>query len=298
MLPSLRTSASHDSERLEMGSSIPGTPTTDVAHQTPPRTNPRPRARRRRWTPWRTVAVGVLVLLVIVGAQFAVHVVRTDPRDSRAITERELRVNTLQTGERIAAMASAFQRPAIDYFRATRGLLVLTNRRLLFLGLQPRDLLSSGEGPPTFDERDFAVDTLVHVEPARTFFGLAKAIAIDGPRDSRVYGVPSPAWHDAQILLDSIHARHGLLYAEGVRAKRARDRAEAERRAAEAEARKAQYYTVQRGDALAAIAARWSTTPGQLRAWNGLTSNTIKVGQKLLVKPAEAPADTQPRTPK
>lgn len=238
------------------------------------------------------------MLLVIVGVQFGVHVVRTDPRDARVITERELRVNTLQPGERVAAMVSAFQRPAIDYFRATRGLLVLTNQRLLFLGLQPRDLLSSGEGPPTFDERDFAIDTLVHVEPARTFFGLAKAIAIDSPRESRVYGIPSPAWPDAKVLLDSIHARHGLLYAAGVREKRARERAESERRAAEAEARKAQYYTVQRGDALAAIAARWSTTPEQLRAWNGLTGNTIKVGQKLLVKPAAPSTDTQARTPK
>lgn len=227
------------------------------------------------------------MILLVVGAQFAIHVVRTDPRDARAITERELRVNTLQPGERVAAMTSAFKRPAIDYFRATQGLLVLTDRRLLFLGLQPRDLVASSEGPPTFEERDFPIDTLVRVRPGRTFFHLARAIVITGPTGAtRAYGIPSPAWHDATVLLDSVDARHKLLFAEGVRQKQARDRAAAERRAAEAEARQAQYYVVQRGDALAAIAARWSTTPEQLRAWNDITGNTIKVGQKLLVRPA------------
>lgn len=280
-----------------MGTSYPHTHPDDAATHTPVRTGPRVRARRRRWTPWRIVALGIVVLLILVGVQFAIHVVRTDPRDARTITERELRVNTLQPGERVAAMVSAFRRPAIDYFRATRGLLVLTDRRLLFLGLQPRDLLTSGDAPPTFDERDYAVDTLVRVEPARTFFGLAKAIAITGPRQSRVYGIPSPAWDDAKVLLDSVHARHGVLYAEGRRQQQLRERAEAERRAAEAEARRAQYYVVQRGDALAAIAARWNTTPDQLRAWNGLSGNTIKVGQRLLVKPA-ADSAAQTRTPK
>jgi hypothetical protein len=233
------------------------------------------------------VLAAVFVLLLVVGIQFAVHVVRTDPRDAHAITERELRLNTLQPGERVAVMTSAFKRPAIDYFRATQGLLVLTDRRLLFIGLQPRDLVASGEGPPTFEERDFPIDTLVRVQPGRTFFQLARAIVITTPDGVvRAYGIPSPAWHDATVLLDSVAARHRILLAAGVRQKAARDRAEAERRAAEAEARQAQYYVVQRGDALAAIAARWSTTPDQLRAWNGISGNTIRVGQKLLVRPA------------
>src|SRR6185437_1926879 len=50
-----------------------------------------------------------------------------------AIAERELQLNTLQPGERVLRMVSVFKRPAINYFRATRGLLVLTNRRLLYL---------------------------------------------------------------------------------------------------------------------------------------------------------------------
>jgi LysM repeat protein len=46
------------------------------------------------------------------------------------------------------------------------------------------------------------------------------------------------------------------------------------------------YYTVQRGDALGSIATQWNTTTDKLRAWNQLPDNRIRVGQKLIVKPA------------
>src|SRR5947199_200276 len=92
---------------------------------------------------------GAVVVLGLL-AQFAVHTYRTEPRDASVIAARELRVNTLGDGERVIRMVAVFQRPWIDYFRATRGLLVLTDRRLLFLGLEPRDLLGNGDSPPTF----------------------------------------------------------------------------------------------------------------------------------------------------
>jgi hypothetical protein len=85
--------------------------------------------------------VGIIALAVLV--QFAIHTVRTDPRDSRAIALRELQVNTLEPGERVLRMVSVFKRPAISYFRATRGVLALTNKRLLYIGVEPRDLLAA-----------------------------------------------------------------------------------------------------------------------------------------------------------
>src|SRR4029077_8025548 len=97
------------------------------------------------------------VLVIAVIAQLIVHSARTDPRDTRTIAERELELNTLQPGERVVRSVSVFKRPAINYFRATRGLLVLTNRRLLYLGLEPRDLLAAPDLPPTFEERSFAI---------------------------------------------------------------------------------------------------------------------------------------------
>jgi hypothetical protein len=137
-----------------------------------------------------------------------------DPRDSRAIAERELQVNSIRPGERIHRQVSVFKRPAIEYLRATRGLLVLTDRRLLYLGVEPRDLLAAPDFPPTFEERDFPLDTSVRVTSGRTFFGIAKAIVITTPRERIKLGVPSGAWPEAS----SIIADMGVRYTQAVAA--------------------------------------------------------------------------------
>jgi hypothetical protein len=226
-----------------------------------------------------------LIALAIV-AQLVVHMIRTDPRDSRAIAERELRLNTLQPGERVLRMVSVFKRPAIDYFRATRGLLVLTNQRLLYLGLEPRDLLAAPDLPPTFEQRDFPIDTLVHVSTGRTFFGIAKAIVISTPTETLKLGVPSAAWPQANLIVMGMSVRHDRAVALSAQQRAMLARAEAQRRAAEAARRKAKFYTVKRGDALGSIATIWNTTPDKLQTWNRLPTNKIRVGQVLLVRPA------------
>ena len=242
--------------------------------------------RRRRIRPvLRYTIVGGAIVLLGVATQFAVHTYRTEPRNTNAIAARELRLNTLAEGERVIRTVPVFQRPWIDYFRATRGLLVLTDRRLLFLGLEPRDLLGSGDSPPTFTEHDFPVDTVVQLHPGRTFFGIAKAVVVDTPEGTYRYGVPSQAWGKASLLLHSMTARHERLFAIGERQAKQRAVIEQQRKLAQAQAAKPKFYTVKRGDALSSIAARWNTTADQLRAWNNLESNKIRVGQSLLVKP-------------
>ena len=235
----------------------------------------------------RYAVFGAAIVVIALAVQFAVHTYRTEPRNTSAIAERELRLNTLVDGERVIRMVAVFQRPWIDYFRATRGLLVLTDRRLLFLGLEPRDLLASGDSPPTFTEHDFPVDTAVVLRPGRTFFGIAKALVVDTPDGNYRYGVPSQAWGKASLMLHSIAARHERLVAIGVKQARERARIDRQRTLAQQEAAKAKYYTVKRGDALSSIAARWNTTADRLREWNSLPGNKIRIGQTLLVKPQE-----------
>src|SRR3954469_4576782 len=176
-----------------MGSASPAD--SEVPAAQPVRRRP-PRIKKRKRIPAATLYVIVFAVLIAVAIviQFGVHMARTDPRDSRAIAERELRVNTLQPGEHIIRMVSVFKRPAISYFRATRGLLVLTDKRLLYLGLEPRDLLAAPDLPPTFEEREFPLDTTVKVRSGRTFFGLAKAVVIKTPDETLRLGVPSGSW--------------------------------------------------------------------------------------------------------
>jgi LysM repeat protein len=269
-----------------MASSIPAGSTFDGT-SLPPQRPGRIRRRKRRMQPgvrYSLLVAGLITIVVL--AQFAVHLARTDPRDPRAIAERELALNTLQPGERVIRMVSVFRRPAINYFRATRGLLVLTNQRLLYLGLEPRDLLAAPDLPPTFEERDFPIDTMVRVESGRTFFGAAKAIVILTPNERLDLGVPSGAWPKADLMIVTMGVMRDRAIASSVVRQELLDKAEAQRKATEKSRKQPKYYTVRRGDALGSIATIWNTTPGNLRAWNKLPDNRIRVGQVLMVRPA------------
>lgn len=271
-----------------MGGSIPASSSIDPS-SAPIDERRRPgRIRKRKRIQPATLYAIVFSLLIALAVliQFAVHVARTDPRDSRAIAERELQVNTLQPGERVFRTVSVFKRPAITYFRATRGLLVLTNKRLLYLGVEPRDLLAAPDLPPTFEEREFPLDSTVRVASGRTFFGIAKAIVITTPNESLRLGVPSGSWPQANILLTAMNVRHERAVLASAQQRAFLQKAEAQRKAAEVERRKAKYYTVRRGDALGSIATQWNITADRLRDWNHLPDNRIRVGQVLLVRPA------------
>ncbi len=266
-------------------SSIPPDSTLDPSSVVVP-----PRARQKRRRKMRPAVRYAIVVAVVgalgIAAQFLVHMARTEPRDTRAIAERELQLNTLQPGERVIRSVSVFQRPAIEYFRARRGILVLTDRRLVYLGLEPRDLLAAPDLPPTFEERDFPLDTLVRLSSGHTFFGIAHAIVIATPGETTRLGVPSASQAQAELMILSTSVRRDLAVNRTAQMKQMLAAAEAQRRAAETARRSAKYYTVRRGDALGGIATIWNTTTDTLRAWNRLPSNIIRVGESLLVRPA------------
>jgi len=203
-------------------------------------------------------------------------------------------------------MVSVWQRPLIDYFRATRGILVLTDApadaahpvggRLIYLGLQPRDPLSPPDAPPTFDQREWPIDTLVSVTPTRTFFYVANALAIAAPRESKlVIGYPAGASGDADALRSAIAKKYAALRAVGWERREARRARERARLIQVYEGRRPWYHTVKRGDALSSVATLYGATPDQVRQWNGLVGDRIRIGQKLLVKPwTQKPAPFPP----
>jgi hypothetical protein len=259
----------------------------------------RNRRRRRRspypvWLKYLGWCIGLAALITL--AQIAFHAVRSDPRDARVFAERELRLTLLKPNERVVAMVNVWQRPAIDYFRATRGLLVLTDApgdaqkpiggRLIYLGLQPRDPLSPVDAPPTFDEREWPVDTSVAVTPTRTFFMVARGLQIAAPREGRVVlGIPSPAADDAAKLEAALAKRYVALRDIGWQRREARRARERARVATQFEGRRVWYHTVRRGEALASVARTYGATPEQIREWNGIVGDRIKIGQTLIVKP-------------
>lgn len=259
----------------------------------------RNRRRRRRsaypvWVKYIVWLVGLAVAMTML--QIAYHSVRSDPRDARAYAERELRLTLLKPNERVLAMVDVLQRPAIDYFRTTRGLLVLTDApgdaqkpiggRLIYLGLQPRDPLSPADAPPTFDEREWPVDTSVVVAPTRTFFLLSRAISVEAPREQKlVVGLGSSAQDDADKLEAGLARKYAALRAVGWQRREARRAAARARFAGVYEGRRVWYHTIRRGEALASVAKMFQVTPESLRSWNGITGDRIRIGEQLVVKP-------------
>jgi hypothetical protein len=259
----------------------------------------RNRRRKRRghypiWLKYLAWCVGAAML--VTAAQIAFHAVRSDPRDATLYATRQLKLSVMRPGERLLATVNVAQRPAIDYFRATRGVLVLTaapgdsvrpfGGRLVYLGLQPRDPLSPPDAPPTFDQREWPVDTLVQVEPTRTFFLLSRALAITAPNEDRLtLALLGPTATSADSLTAELRRQYDSLHVIGHlrrEARRARDRA----RAVEIyQGRRVWYHTVQRGEALASIARMFSTTPEALRSLNKIEGDRIRIGQVLIVKP-------------
>ena len=221
---------------------------------------------------------------VVVFVQLALHVRRAEPRDARAIVRRELETNVLARGERVVRTVPVYRRASVDYYRQTRGLLVLTDRRLLYLGAPPRDITGAADGPPTFDQREFRIDTAVTVDGSFTLLGFSRALVIDAPGGDVKVGVRSDAWPEAQALRKEWENRHRQLAAIGAWGKRVREaRAELEREL-EAYRRQPVYHVVRAGDAISSIASWYEVPVDSIARLNGIVNNRIRIGQRLLIR--------------
>ncbi|HET9424147.1 MAG TPA: LysM peptidoglycan-binding domain-containing protein [Gemmatimonadaceae bacterium] len=232
-----------------------------------------------------TAALLSLGLLIVVG-QVVLHSMRTEPRDSRMIADRELMVNVVEPGETVETVISVVQREPVDYFRATRGVLALTNKRIVFLGLRPRDMLAPSDAPPAFEQRDFPLDTAVSLTAGRAMAMLTRGVVLRTPDETLRLGVPETSWPEAQKLVSRMTTARERAHAAAVRQEELRKVAEEEWKRAVAAWRKPQYHTVRGGDALGNIATMWNTTPEKLQQLNKLPDNRIRVGQTILVREA------------
>ena len=232
---------------------------------------------------WYTLAVFGFALIVVL-VQLALYTRRSEPRDARAIVVRELQMNTLQPGERALRSVPVFRRAGVDYFRRTRGLLVLTDRRLIYLGAPPRDITGPSDGAPTFDQQVFRLDTLVRLERSFALLGFARALKVASPDGELNLGVTSDAWPEAQLMRQAWEARHRTLYGLGVWAHRVREARKQLQGELAAYRRQPVYHVVRQGDAISSIASWYETSPDNIRELNGIVGNKIKVGQRLLIR--------------
>lgn len=252
-----------------------------------PAIRPQSKSRFKRMSPAAkyTALLVTLVVMLVIG-QVVLHSMRTEPRDSRLIADRELEVNVVGPGEKVETIISVAQRNPVDYFRATRGVLALTNKRIVFLGLRPRDMLAPSDAPPTFEQRDFPLDTAVSLSTGRAMAMLTKGVVLKTPDETLRLSVPEASWPEAQKLATRMTTARENAHAEAVRQEALRKVADEEWKQAVAAWHRAQYYTVRRGDAIGSIATQWNTSVEKLQQLNKMPDNRIRVGQTLLVRDA------------
>jgi FOG: LysM repeat len=221
----------------------------------------------------------VLVGLLLFGYFFFMRHVDA-PKAWRA-ADRELQGGMLHYAEKVERKAKVFMRRPSDYYRGANGVLYATNDRLIFIGVAPGSKFESEDAPPVILSREFPNDTLLGMDARRLYIMTAHGVRVSHP------GVPRgefAAVRGQEANLDSL-----VDYVNGVHATQRKDAA-SERRLREAVAaliKEPIYYTVKRGDALFSIARKFDTTPEQIQQWNQLVGDRVKIGQKLLVKPAK-----------
>lgn len=202
-----------------------------------------------------------------------------DAPKAQAAAERELQGGTLHYGERVEKKAKTYQRRPTDYFRGLDGILFATNDRLLFIGMAPSDKLENPDAPPVMITQEYPNDTLLKMEHRRLFFLTAHGVAISRPGYPRgELGANRGDEKALDDLIDYVNSIHAKQRAEAARERKLRE-------AVAAMIREPLYYTVKRGDALSLIATKFEATPDQIKSWNNLPNDRVKIGQRLLVKP-------------
>lgn len=254
-------------------------PPPPSARRSPPTAATAVRRSRRRLAAALKFSAATIVTAVLVAAfGLWLFLRRGDVLAARRSAAAELAL-LLEPGERVEREAFVSQRRWYHYFREMHGILAATDRRLLYVGVEPPPLLPRREyEPQSFEEHAYTWDTLTTVRRRRVYFNTARGAIVAGREGRQEIAVSGPQRQRLDALVTLVDARRNATIAAIERERQARI-------AAEFEARKPKFHKVQPGEALFTIAQMYNTTPEQLRAWNNLASDKIKAGQVLMVKP-------------
>ena len=236
-------------------------------------------------------AIAVVVIAAVLAVfGYAIYTRSVDPRGAWTIASRELNGGMLHFGERVERYAKAYHRRPADYYRASNGLLVATNDRVIFIGVSPADKLASDDAPATILQFEYANDTMLSMDRQRLYGLTAKGVVIaHGNSKAGEFAAAKGSEGALDSLIDHVSTR---IVAQKTEAARERQL----RAAVAVVIDEPIYYVVKRGDAISTIATRFDTTPEQIRAWNNLVGDRVRIGQQLTVKP-KGPRQKPPPAP-
>lgn len=218
------------------------------------------------------VSIGIMIF------GYAVFMRHVDARGAWKSAARELNGGMLRYGERVERFAKAFQRRPTDYYRASNGLLVATNQRVIFVGIAPSDQLDNEDAPQTILQYEFPNDTLLTMKTGRLYFLTAHGVRVSyGSGTRQEFAASRGDAASLDSLIQHVDRRLDAQRVEAIRERRIRA-------AVAALIDEPIYYVVRRGDAISSIASRFDTNPDQLRKWNNLPNDKVRIGDRLVVK--------------
>lgn len=248
-----------------------------------------PPARRQR-SAWVRLLVALTSSTALLGTAGLVAAAAIVPpigarRTAREAAQQEV-VSQLSLDERVIARAFASQRRWTDMWRESFGVVVATNRRLLYVGAPPTPLLRPREdGPTELLVESYPYDAAFTLEPRTLFRGYGRGLVLRTPAAQVDFIVDDGSWTSAlRVSQASAAARQAVTRDE--------EALIASTRAPAPPAALYVPYIVRRGETLTGLARRFRTSPDVLRQLNQLPTDEIQVGQRLRVPKIEV--DTLP----